>query len=59
MRIEQAREREVMAGQEQHSVRVIEEVRAERDGLNKKLEAQMRQTERRVQEELSKALAEQ
>ncbi|MFP4077099.1 MAG: hypothetical protein ACLFTD_11565 [Halochromatium sp.] len=47
-----------MAGQEQHYVRMIEEVRAERDGLAQRLETQAHANEQRGRE-LSQALAEQ
>ncbi len=49
LRLEQAREREISAGQEQHYVRVIEEVSAERDALKQQLAAQAQANEQRVQ----------
>ncbi|MBK5932276.1 DNA-binding protein [Halochromatium salexigens] len=58
LRVELARERDYQAGQEQQCLRVIEEVRSERDALKQRLEAQARESEQRLQA-LSKALAEQ
>ena len=58
LRVELARERDYQAGQEQQCLRVIEEVRTERDALKQRLEAQAREYEQRLQA-LSKALAEQ
>jgi len=58
LRLEQAREREIATGQEQHYVRVIDEGRAEREALKQQLASQARASQQRLQA-LSEALAEQ